>query len=181
MTVDSGLTPARFRAVLGHFCTGVAVVTAPGPVGFACQSVAALSLEPPLVLFCAGRESRSLPVIRAAGVFAVNVLAEQQRELSTVFGRRGEDKFAGVGWRPAAGGSPLLDGVLTWVDCAVRAEHEAGDHVIVVGEVRELGPVSEGRPLLFYRGRYAATEGGEEQPGTPLESFVTWPRPTDWV
>ncbi|MGW0517375.1 3-hydroxy-9,10-secoandrosta-1,3,5(10)-triene-9,17-dione monooxygenase reductase subunit [Crossiella sp. NPDC003009] len=180
MTVHSGLTPARFRAVLGHFCTGVVVVTAPGPAGFACQSFAALSLDPPLVLFCAGKESRSLPVIRAAGVFAVNVLAGEQQGLSTVFGRSGPDKFAGVDWSPAESGSPLLAGALTWVDCVLRTEHEAGDHVIVVGEVRALGPVNDGRPLLFYRGRYAATEGGGE-PSGPLEELVTWPRPTDWV
>ncbi|GAA2824659.1 3-hydroxy-9,10-secoandrosta-1,3,5(10)-triene-9,17-dione monooxygenase reductase subunit [Crossiella cryophila] len=180
MTVDSGLTADRFRAVLGHFCTGVAVVTAPGPVGFACQSFAALSLDPPLVLFCAGHTSRSLPLIRQAGVFAVNMLAEDQQGLSTVFGRSGPDKFAGVDWNPAGSGSPLLAGVLTWADCELRAEHDAGDHVIVVGEVRELGPVSERRPLLFYRGRYAATDGGGESPGH-LDSLFTWSRPTDWM
>ncbi|MBP2478096.1 3-hydroxy-9,10-secoandrosta-1,3,5(10)-triene-9,17-dione monooxygenase reductase component [Crossiella equi] len=175
------VTATRFRGVLGHFCTGVAVVTAPGPVGFACQSFAALSLDPPLVLFCAGRESRSLPVVREHGVFAVNLLGEAQREVSAVFGRRGPDKFTQVQWTPLASGAPLLTGSLTWLDCAVRAVHDGGDHVIVVGEVLELGPDSPERPLLFYRGRYTGIASAGEPPRTALDELVTWPRPTDWV
>ncbi|PRX51208.1 3-hydroxy-9,10-secoandrosta-1,3,5(10)-triene-9,17-dione monooxygenase reductase component [Prauserella shujinwangii] len=168
---------ARFRSVLGHFCTGVAVVTGHDgaePVGFACQSFAALSLEPPLVLFCPGVGSRTWPVLRRTGRFAVNVLSGEQRGVSATFGARGADKFAHVEWTPAPSGSPVLAGALTWIDCALEAVHEAGDHYVVIGRVTALGDVSDGRPLLFYRGRYTVTE--DEQPG----EMFTWPRPDDW-
>ncbi|MFC4001026.1 3-hydroxy-9,10-secoandrosta-1,3,5(10)-triene-9,17-dione monooxygenase reductase subunit [Prauserella oleivorans] len=168
---------ARFRSVLGHFCTGVAVVTAcedGEPVGFACQSFAALSLEPPLVLFCPAKSSRTWPVIERTGSFAVNVLADDQRDVSVAFGARGVDKFSMVAWHSAPSGAPLLDGALTWVDCAVEAVHEAGDHDVVVGRVTALGEVSDARPLLFYRGRYTVTES------EPVGEMFTWPRPDDW-
>ncbi|WP_158882872.1 3-hydroxy-9,10-secoandrosta-1,3,5(10)-triene-9,17-dione monooxygenase reductase subunit [Amycolatopsis anabasis] len=171
--------PVRFRSVLGHFCTGVAVVTGcdgDRPVGFACQSFAALSLEPPLVLFCPARTSRTWPVLERAGRFAVNVLAGSQREVSAVFGARGADKFAEVDWSPAPSGAPLLDGALTWIDCALETVHEAGDHYVVVGRVTALGGTSDERPLLFHRGRYTVTES---LTGT-LDPLLTWPRPDDW-
>ncbi|MCP2254696.1 3-hydroxy-9,10-secoandrosta-1,3,5(10)-triene-9,17-dione monooxygenase reductase component [Prauserella aidingensis] len=168
--------PARFRSVLGHFCTGVAIVTAcedGEPVGFACQSFTALSLDPPLVLFCPARTSGTWPVIERVGRFAVNVLAGEQQNVSAVFGSRGEDKFASVSWTRAPSGSPLLDGALTWVDCAVEAVHEAGDHYVVIGRVTGLGETSGRRPLLFYRGGYTVTETGPDaMPGGP--------RPDDW-
>ncbi|SFQ09013.1 3-hydroxy-9,10-secoandrosta-1,3,5(10)-triene-9,17-dione monooxygenase reductase component [Amycolatopsis arida] len=187
MTVAGTIDAARFRAVLGHFCTGVTVITAHDgtrPVGFACQSFAALSLDPPLVLFCPARTSRTWPIIEGVGRFAVNVLAADQRAVSGVFGARGEDKFAAVAWRAAASGAPLLDGALTWLDCAVEAVHEAGDHFVVVGRVLELGEIRDGRPLLFYRGRYTATESvpadGDGQVREDLAELLTWPRPDDW-
>ncbi|WP_007024416.1 3-hydroxy-9,10-secoandrosta-1,3,5(10)-triene-9,17-dione monooxygenase reductase subunit [Saccharomonospora iraqiensis] len=172
-TVD----PTRFRSVLGHFCTGVAVVTAhdgDAPVGFACQSFAALSLEPPLVLFCPAKSSRTWPVIEGVGRFAVNVLSGDQRDVSATFGARGADKFAAVDWSPAPSGAPVLTGSLTWIDCTIEAVHEAGDHYVVVGRVTELGDVADGRPLLFYRGRYTVTEP------EAVEEMFTWPRPDDW-
>lgn len=171
--VDSG----TFRHVLGHFCSGITVVTAmgeDGPAGFACQSFAALSLDPPLVLFCPARTSRTWQVIRAAGRFCVNVLAHDQQDVSTVFGRGGEDKFAAVDWRPSPGGAPLLDGVLAWLDCTVETVHEAGDHHVVVGRVTELCDPTPGRPLLYFRGGYTATE---PTPVIPL----SWPREGDWI
>ncbi|SNR57482.1 3-hydroxy-9,10-secoandrosta-1,3,5(10)-triene-9,17-dione monooxygenase reductase component [Haloechinothrix alba] len=184
---DAAVDAARFRTVLGHFCTGVTVVTGygpDGPVGFACQSFAALSLDPPYVLFCPGKTSRAWPVIEAAGYFAVNVLGESQRDVSTVFGSPGDDRFSRVGWTRAESGAPLLDGALTWIDCAVETVHDAGDHFIVVGRVRELGDLADDRPLLFYRGRYAAIglERGEAAPAPEhLTAFLTWPGPDDWV
>ncbi|MGH3952361.1 MAG: 3-hydroxy-9,10-secoandrosta-1,3,5(10)-triene-9,17-dione monooxygenase reductase subunit [Pseudonocardiaceae bacterium] len=185
--VPSEIDAAAFRTVLGHFCTGVTVITgygADGPVGFACQSFAALSLDPPLVLFCPGKTSRAWPLIEAAGRFAVNVLGDDQRDISTVFGSRGADKFASMGWTPTPSGAPLIDGVLSWIDCAVEAVHEAGDHYIVVGRVLELGDPGTERPLLFYRGRYTATapEPGEAIPAPMnLDAFLTWPCGDDWV
>ena len=173
--------PARFRRALGHFCTGVTVVAAIAddgePVGFACQSFAALSLDPPLVLFCPGKSSRTWPLIEAAGSFCVNVLSHEQRDVSMVFGRAGSDKFAAVDWSPAPSGAPVLNGALTWIDCSVESVHDGGDHHIVIGRVRTLGEPVNGRPLLFYRGAYTATEQAEPTPGV-LDNLITWS--SDW-
>lgn len=177
---EAGLDPARFRLVLGHFCTGVAVVTGhdgKAPVGFACQSFAALSLDPPLVLFCPAKSSRTWAVLAESGRFAVNVLAEHQQEVSATFGARGDDKFASVDWTPAPSGSPLLAGALTWIDCALEAVHEAGDHYVVVGRVTALGEPSDVRPLLFHRGQYTVTEPVPDE----LAALMPWPRPDDWL
>ena len=99
LPTDAFTDKARFRQVLGHFCTGVTVITTcgpNGPAGFACQAFAALSLDPPLVLFCPSRTSATWPVIERAGRFCANVLADGQQELARRFGTRGADKFAGV-------------------------------------------------------------------------------------
>lgn len=176
------IDPDRFRRTLGHFCTGVTVIAAVHdgvPVGFACQSFAALSLDPPLVLFCPGKMSHTWPLIEAAGSFCVNVLAHSQRDVSAVFGRAGTDKFTATGWQPAPSGAPLLDDVLTWIDCTVERVVDGGDHWIVVGRVLALGEPNEARPLLFYRGAYTATEPAEPTPGN-LDNLITWSRHDDW-
>ncbi|HEV2781762.1 MAG TPA: flavin reductase family protein [Actinophytocola sp.] len=181
--ITQAIDQTRFRVELGHFCTGVTVVTACDgdvPVGFACQSFAALSLDPPLVLFCPAKRSRTWPIIERAGCFAVNVLTYDQRWISTVFGRSGVDKFAAVAWTPAPSGAPVLDGVLTWIDCAVETVHDAGDHHVVVGRVTALGEHRDERPLLFYRGAYTATEPAEPTPGI-LDNLITWSRSDDWI
>jgi len=175
--------PEQYRQVLGHFCTGVTVITTMDeqrPVGFACQAFAALSLEPPLVLFCPSRSSLTWPVIARAGFFCANVLADGQQELARRFGASGGDKFAGVPWSPAPSGAPVLDGALTWVQCAVEAAHEAGDHYLVTGRVTGLGPCRPGRPLLFYRGRYAASDPGKG-PAEVVDTLLAWPRYADWM
>ena len=176
---------ARFRQVLGHFCTGVTVITAvgeAGPAGFACQAFAALSLVPPLVLFCPGRSSVTWPVIARAGSFCANVLADGQQELARKFGVSGGDKFAGVRWSPSPSGAPVLDGALTWVDCTVEAVHEAGDHHLVVGRVTGLGECRAGQPLLFFRGRYAATDPRlADGPAEVVDTLLAWPRYADWI
>lgn len=151
----------RFRDVLGRFCTGVTVVTSMSdglPVGMTCQSFSSVSLDPPLVLFCPAKTSRSWPLIQRSGHFCVNLLADGQHGLSTAFATKGADKFAGVPWRPSATGAPLLDGVLGWVDCTVYSVHEAGDHYVVIGRVMDLGVEEAPHPLLFYRGQYARTQ-----------------------
>ncbi|GAB2577184.1 flavin reductase family protein [Streptomyces capparidis] len=158
--------PREFRRVLGRFASGVTVVAAAGedgPAGFACQSFTSLSLDPPLVAFAVGRSSTTWPRIARAGAFCVNVLAADQGGLCRAFAVSGGDKFAGVEWSPApATGSPLLAGVLAWVDCAVHAVHTGGDHLIVVGRVRALGtpPDDSGEPLLFFQGRFGAFAPG---------------------
>lgn len=152
------VAPAEFRRVLGHFATGITVITAydeDGPAGFACQSFASLSLDPPLVAFMVARTSTTWPRIARAGSFCVNVLAAHQGELCRAFAVSGADKFAGV---PHTGspvtGSPLLEGVPAWIDCMIQTVHTGGDHLVVVGRVEALGAEEEGEPLLFHRGRF---------------------------
>ncbi|MCX5376709.1 flavin reductase family protein [Streptomyces sp. NBC_00091] len=155
------VSPAEFRAVLGNFASGVTIITAPaadgeeGPAGFACQSFASLSLDPPLVTFMVARTSTTWPRIARAGVFCVNILGAGQGELCRAFAVSGADKFAGVPHRPApATGSPQLDDVPAWIDCRIHAVHTGGDHLIVVGRVEAMGAAGEGDPLLFHKGRF---------------------------
>jgi flavin reductase (DIM6/NTAB) family NADH-FMN oxidoreductase RutF len=148
---------AQFRAVLGNFATGVTVITAMDgaePVGLAANSFTSVSLDPPLVLFCAAASSTTWPRIQRSRAFAVNILGEHQEEVCRVFATRGADRFQAVGWRVGLGGSPVLDDVLAFLDCRIEAEHPAGDHVIVVGRVLDLGLTAESGPLLFHRGVY---------------------------
>ncbi|MFC9591233.1 flavin reductase family protein [Streptomyces sp. NPDC056944] len=150
--------PGEFRRVLGHFASGVTIVTAldaDGPAGFACQSFASLSLDPPLVAFMVARTSTTWPRIAAAGTFCVNVLGADQGPLCRSFAVSGADKFAGVDWTPApVTGSPRLAGAPAWIDCAITAVHTGGDHLIAVGRVESLDAEEESAPLLFHRGRF---------------------------
>ncbi|WP_411085368.1 flavin reductase family protein [Streptomyces sp. 061-3] len=158
--------PAEFRRVLGHFATGVTVVTAhdpddpDGPAGFACQSFASLSLDPPLVTFMVARTSTTWPRIARAGAFCVNILGAEQGALCRGFAVSGADKFAGVTYGAApATGSPLLASVPAWVDCRIQAVHTGGDHLIVVGRVEALGAADGVGPLLFHRGAFGRFSG----------------------
>jgi flavin reductase (DIM6/NTAB) family NADH-FMN oxidoreductase RutF len=149
---------ATFRRVLGHYPTGVCVVTAMPddgqPVGMAVGSFASVSLHPPLVAFFADRMSTSWPRIAAAGHFCVNVLAAHQQPLCRTFASKAADKFAGVPYRLSAMGGPILDDVVAWVDCALHAVHAAGDHDIVLGAVHALEVERPHAPLLFFQGGY---------------------------
>jgi flavin reductase (DIM6/NTAB) family NADH-FMN oxidoreductase RutF len=149
---------ALYRQVLGHFPTGVTVITSVGsegrPTGFAVGSFFSVSLDPPLVGFCAGKSSSTWPGIRASGSFCVNVLAEDQEATCRAFSSKAEDKFQGLGWTPTATGSPRLHDVLAWIDCDIEAVHDAGDHEVCLGRVLELQVERENGPLLFYRGGY---------------------------
>jgi 3-hydroxy-9,10-secoandrosta-1,3,5(10)-triene-9,17-dione monooxygenase reductase component len=156
----SRLEPTRLRHVLGHFCTGIAVITtleAGGPpVGFTCQSFVSLSLKPPLVSFSVSRYSRSWPTIRRAGRFCANILSADQEPLCRRFAATDGDRFAGVEWWASpATGSPRLAGALAWVDCTIEAVYPGGDHRIAVGRVEDLGVTAgEPAPLLFYLARF---------------------------
>lgn len=154
---------ATFRRVLGHYPTGVCAITATGadgaPVALVVGSFASVSLDPPLVAFFPDKGSTSWPRIRAAGRFCVNVLASDQTALCRQMAGRGADKFAGVTHRRSAGGAPILDGVIAWIDCVLHAVHEAGDHFIVLGEVMALEVHNPARPLLFYQGGYGQFSG----------------------
>ena len=144
------------RRVMGHFATGVTIVTGSDegePVGFACQSFTSVSLEPPLVLFCPANTSTTWPRIRKSGTFSVNVLAEDQLDICKAFASSGGNKFEGQVWHETPWG-PSLDGVLATVHCDIEAVHPAGDHDVVIGRVRRLVTHREVGPLLFFRGQF---------------------------
>ena len=153
----------RFRDVLGRFASGVTVVTSTSggqPVGMTCQSFSSVSLDPPLVLFVPAKTSRAWPLIQRSGKFCVNFLGADQAEVSNIMASRGIDKFADVKWAPSeATGSPMLDGILGFVDCTIHAVHEAGDHFVVIGRVLDLAMTDAEDPLLFFRGQYTTTDG----------------------
>lgn len=153
MRAETG--PDEFRHVLGHLPTGVTVLTAftdGTPVGMAASSVTSVSLDPPLLLACPARTSETWPLLREAGRFCVNVLAESHAELARRFSRRGIDRFEGVRWSPRATGPALPDAV-AWIECALRSEHDAGDHTVVIADVLAL-EAAQGAPLVFFQGRY---------------------------
>jgi 3-hydroxy-9,10-secoandrosta-1,3,5(10)-triene-9,17-dione monooxygenase reductase component len=155
----------RFREVLGHFATGVTIITASDdgePVGLAANSFTSLSLDPPLVLFCVGNSSSTWPRIEHAGTFAVNILGEGHEELSQLFATRGVDRFSQTPWHAGVSGAPVLDEAIAYLDCRLEAQYPGGDHTIVVGRVLDLDLREGARPLLFYRGRYSRMdEGGD--------------------
>lgn len=154
---DAQARARTFRDVLGRFGSGVTVVTTVSegrPVGMTCQSFTSVSLEPPLVAFLPTRQSRAFASIQRTGHFCVNFLSADQVDISDQMAGSVEDKFSGVTWEPSATGSPLLAGVVGYVDCTVHAVHEAGDHYIVVGKVIDLGVGDSEEPLLYHRGAY---------------------------
>jgi 3-hydroxy-9,10-secoandrosta-1,3,5(10)-triene-9,17-dione monooxygenase reductase component len=160
---------------MGTFASGVTVVTGIDdgePVGFACQSFASVSLEPPLVLFCADHRGRAWPRIRDSGRFTVSVLAEEQDDVCSRFGSSEGRKFDGLAWRESSWGTPVLDGVLLRVHCAVHAVHVAGDHDVVIGRVLAVDvPDDDYRPMIFFRGTFGIGTG---------EAAVRAPRLWGW-
>jgi 3-hydroxy-9,10-secoandrosta-1,3,5(10)-triene-9,17-dione monooxygenase reductase component len=158
-----GPDSTQFRAVLGHFATGITVITAMDgdePVGLAVNSFTSVSLDPPLVLFCAAKTSSTWPRIEAAGHFTVNVLDEHQEDISRLFATPGTDRFGRLAWRVGTQG-PILEDVHAFLDCELHAVHEAGDHWIVIGRVTDLGLDADAGPLLYYQGRYGRLLGGD--------------------
>jgi len=149
-----------FRQVLGQYPTGVSVVTgidADGaPAGLAVGSFTSVSLDPPLVAFLPATSSSSWPKIAPGQKFCVNILGADQESVCGAFASKAADKFAGLSWRPAASGAPILDGAVAWVDCELEAVHEAGDHLIVVGRVVDLDIERPALPLLFFQGGYGS-------------------------
>lgn len=171
----------RFRAVLGHFPTGVAAVTAVDddgePIGMAVGSFTSVSLDPPMVAFLPDKGSSTFPRIREAGSFCVNVLSADQEHICRQFATRGGDKFAGLRWTPSRSGAPILDGIVAWIDCELTDVVEAGDHYIALGSVRELSVASPRLPLLFFQGGY-----GKFSPASlvaPEEAYE--PGPVAWA
>ncbi|MGH7821735.1 MAG: flavin reductase family protein [Candidatus Binatia bacterium] len=148
---------SELRRVMGHFATGVTVITTHdgnGAVaGLTANAVASLSLIPPLILICVDKTAECYPSFEKSGVFAVNILAEDQETISRRFATRGVAKFEGIGYRLNEDGCPLLDDAVGHLDCRIVARHDGGDHTIYLGEVRG-GDADERPPLLFFRGGY---------------------------
>ena len=155
----------EYRATLGLWATGVTIVTAKAGDqvhGMTVSDFAGVSLEPPLVLVCADKKSNTLPVIEQGGNFAVNLLAAGQQALSNKFASKKEEwaRFEGLDCASGPSGAPYIPGALASMDCTVVARHDAGDHVIVVGQVEETVR-TEQQPLLHHAGNYRAiAEGG---------------------
>jgi flavin reductase (DIM6/NTAB) family NADH-FMN oxidoreductase RutF len=170
--VSNDIDPGLFRETLGHYPTGVAVVTAIGangnPVGMVVGTFSSVSMDPPLIAFYPMSNSRSFAELRNASAFCINVLASDQESFCRRFATAGESKFDGVEWRPAPLGSPILDGAVSWIECTFEDVREAGDHFIVLGRVQDLAVERSTLPLLFFQGGY-----GRFSPG----SFIATPDP----
>ena len=150
--------PRSFRQALGCFATGITVVTSVGLdgeyLGFTANSFNSVSLDPPLVLFSLDRGAYSLKAFEAAGVFAINILREDQEAVSIAFARALSSKWDGVRTEIWQTGSPILVDALASFDCETISMHDGGDHVIFVGRVLRLRAGVDGRPLLYFRGAY---------------------------
>jgi flavin reductase (DIM6/NTAB) family NADH-FMN oxidoreductase RutF len=155
--------PDDFRRILGHFATGVTLVTAcdaeARPTGLTVSAFASLSLEPPLVLVCVDHKAQSYVALKESAGFAVNVLSTDQAHLSRRFASTRLDKFDGVAYRLSDLGLPLIDGALAHLECTTVRQHAEGDHTIFIGRV-ERGGSASGEPLLYYRSRYHRLGGG---------------------
>jgi flavin reductase (DIM6/NTAB) family NADH-FMN oxidoreductase RutF len=148
----------RFRQVIGHFATGVGIVTCygpEGPTGLTTNAITSVSLEPLLLLVCFDNTSRTLPAVREARRFCVNVLRAGQQDLARVFAskRVAREKFESV-THMEAHGVPVIDGALAWLACDLEALHAAGDHTIGIGAITQMGADPDGEPLVWFRGEY---------------------------
>ncbi len=170
--MSKDIDPARFRETLGHYPTGVAVVTAVTgdgkPIGMIVGTFSSVSMDPPLIAFYSMSSSRSFAQIQTAAAFCVNVLASDQESFCRRFATAGNSRFDGVAWRPGPLGSPILDGAVSWIECTFEDVREAGDHYFVLGRVRDLAVERSTLPLLFFQGGY-----GKFSPG----SFIAAPDP----
>lgn len=153
------------RDAFGAFATGVTVVTTREPDGtprgFTANSFTSVSLDPPLLLICPAKAALSCEVFAEAPYFAVNVLADDQKEISGLFASRSPRKFEQTSWRAGIDGMPILDGALARFECARHRVVDAGDHLIIIGRVTQYH-TSEGRPLGYFRGGYFSI--GIEEP-----------------
>lgn len=175
-----------FRDALGHFATGVTIITARGkdgtPVGVTVNSFNSASLEPPLVLWSLNRSSGTLPIFNEAGSFAVHILAAEQIELSNRFARPADNKFDGIEYGEGLGGAPLLAGCAARFECRTMYQYEGGDHIIFVGEVQRFDKAG-GSTLLFHKGKYALSDEqrhvtpaaeGMDPPGGFIDDYLAY-------
>jgi len=151
------VSKTEFRAALGHFASGVNVVTtktdAGKPAGITVTAFSSLSLEPPLVLVCIDKRARLHDQLALGHFFAVNMLAENQEEISRRFASSGHDQFAGLGYTHGVSGCPLVNDTIASIECKIVERFASGDHTIIVGEV-ESTSIREGKPLMYFRGGY---------------------------
>ena len=154
MTVD----PREFRSALGSFATGVTIVTTMSedgePVGLTANSFSSVSLDPPLVLFCLDRRSYSYAHFQTSTHFVVNILSAEQVDISNHFAKPSVDKWDDVSFDLCGVGCPAFSDALAVFECQTREIHEAGDHIIIIGEVESFSRRETGDPLLYFRGRY---------------------------
>ena len=148
----------EFRAALSRFVSGVTVVTALGkdnlPAGITVSAFSSLSLDPPLILACIDKRASLHDHLTEGSYFAVNILAEDQQDISRLFASKDEDRFNGTRYRWGVSGAPLLDGSVAYIECRVVHAYPGGDHTIIVGEV-ESTSIADHKPLVYYRGDYA--------------------------
>ena len=153
MPIDS----QELRRVMGHFATGVAVITTKDKdgvlQGLTANAFMSLSLNPPLVLISVDKGAQCYACFEPPNCFTVNFLAEGQEEISKRFATKGIDKFSGLKWRPGRNGAAIIDGVIGAVECRITQCHDGGDHTIVVGEILNVSAAGD-RPLLFFKGKY---------------------------
>lgn len=151
-------SPQDFRSALGHFATGVTVVTCRDPefglVGLTASSFNSVSLAPPLVLWSLAHTASSSLMLKRGTHYAINVLAADQQCLAERFARKNVDRFAGIPWRTGICGAPILDGVAAVFECFNRSRYEEGDHTIFVGEVERCERRDDAEPLVFHAGRF---------------------------
>lgn len=156
MAIESG----DFRKVLGKYPTGVTLVSSKddqGPFAMVIGSFGSVSLDPPLVQFMPAKESGTWSRIRKTGRYCVNVLGEDQLDLSNSFFNKDKDPFEAIHWSESTLGSPIIEGCVAWIDCLIGDVHEAGDHYIVIGEVQGIGATEKDEgPLLFLGGAYGS-------------------------
>ncbi|BCH56181.1 flavin reductase family protein [Agrobacterium vitis] len=154
---------AEFRRALGHYPTGVCIVTAQHddkPIGMTIGSFTSVSLDPPLVGFLPAHSSQTWPLIAKAGAFCVNILADDQSDLPGRFAKRDADRFQDIAHSRSSLDLPVFDGVVAWIDCTLHSAHEAGDHLFVMGNVLTLSVVRDRPPLLFCRGAFGGFVAG---------------------
>ncbi len=151
------ISPDRYREICSQFATGVAVAAVRAsdgtPHGLTVSSFTAVSIHPPLILICMDFACRALPHFRSETHFAINVLTNEQRELSVAFAAKPEGRFEGVDWAPGETGAPVLAGCLATIECARERVIDAGDHAVVFGKIVR-GDVHSGDPLIYYNRAY---------------------------
>jgi 3-hydroxy-9,10-secoandrosta-1,3,5(10)-triene-9,17-dione monooxygenase reductase component len=157
MVQSQSMDKAVFRQAMSHYPSGITIITSTldeHPIGVSCQAFHSLSLDPPMIILVMGRASTSWPRIRSNGRFCVNILSDSQAALARSFAVSGSDKFVDVSWSRSPAGLPVLAESAAWIDCELAAEYDGGDHVIVTGNVLDLGAIDTRTPLVFHRGAF---------------------------